>query len=84
VPAHDRSTIEGKIRDVRQAAQGEDLAAIRRLTEELQQASYAMSQQIGAQGQPGPEHGQRDGGAARPEGKGGAGEDVVEGEFREA
>ncbi len=80
VPAGDRTTIEAKIRDLRQAAQGEDLAAIRRLTEELQQASYAMSQQLYAQGQPGPEHGRRAGGASGPSGD----EGVVEGEFREA
>jgi molecular chaperone DnaK len=76
VPALDRTAIQGKIQDLRQAAQGEDVAAIRRLTEELQQASNAMSQQLHAQSQPGA--------TAGPNGNGSAGENVVEGEFREA
>jgi molecular chaperone DnaK len=79
VPAGDRSAIETKIKDLRQAAQGEDVAEIRRLTEELQQASYALSQQLNAQPQPGAGEGRR-----APSSNGGAGEDVVEGEFREA
>jgi molecular chaperone DnaK len=79
VPAGDRSAIDTKIKDLRQAAQGEDVAEIRRLTEELQQASYAMSQQLNAQPQPGAGEGRRAQGS-----NGGAGEDVVEGEFREA
>ncbi|HSB88435.1 MAG TPA: molecular chaperone DnaK [Anaerolineales bacterium] len=77
VPAGDRSKIEAKIQELRQAAQGEDVATIRRLTEELQQASYAMSQQLYAQGQPG---GPSAGGASGPSND----EGVVEGEFREA
>jgi molecular chaperone DnaK len=76
VPALDRTAIQGKIQDLRQATQGEDVAAIRRLTEELQQASNAMSQQIYAQSQPGATPG--------PNGNGAGGENVVEGEFREA
>jgi molecular chaperone DnaK len=80
VPAGDRSKIDAKIQELRQAAQGEDVATIRRLTEELQQASYAMSQQLYAQGQPGPEQGRRAGGASGPS----KDEGVVEGEFREA
>jgi molecular chaperone DnaK len=81
VPAADRTQIEGRIAELRKAAEGEDVAAIKRLTEELQQATYAMSQQLYAQAQPGGEAGGRD----RPESNGGsAGEDVVEGEFREA
>jgi len=79
VPAGDRSAIEAKIKDLRQTAQGEDVAEIRRLTEELQQASYAMSQQLNAQPQPGAGEGPH-----APGSDGGAGEDVVEGEFREA
>ena len=86
VPAGDRTTIGAKIQDLRQAAQSDDLAAIRRLTEELQQASYAMSQQLYAQGQPAPAEGPWSaakgaaGGASGPSGD----EGVVEGEFREA
>ncbi|HET7010485.1 MAG TPA: molecular chaperone DnaK [Anaerolineales bacterium] len=82
VPAGDRTNIEAKIADLRKAAEGEDVAAIKRLTEELQQATYALSQQLYAQAQPG---GAQSGGSARPDSnRGTAGEDVVEGEFREA
>jgi molecular chaperone DnaK len=77
VPASDREQIEAKIADLRKALDGDNIDEIKRLTEEVQQASYALSQQLYAQGSP-PE------GAAEP-GKGGEEEgDVVEGEFREA
>jgi molecular chaperone DnaK len=76
VPAEDRSKIEAQIAELRQALKGDDLAEIKRLTEAVQQASYALSQQLYAQGTP-PE-GQANGGEGEDEG------DVVEGEFREA
>jgi hypothetical protein len=60
--------------------QGDDLAEIKRMTEEVQQASYALSQQMYAQ-QEGPgETPGANGGEAGGEEEG----DVVEGEFREA
>ncbi|MEJ2012720.1 MAG: molecular chaperone DnaK [Anaerolineales bacterium] len=77
VPAGDRSKIESQITELREALKGDDLAEIKRLTEAVQQASYALSQQLYAQ-------------SSQPEGEangGGEGEgegDVVEGEFREA
>ncbi len=75
VPETDRTQIEGKIADLRKALESDDLAEIKRLTEEVQQASYALSQQMYAQTpEPGPE------GNGAPEEEG----DVVEGEFREA
>lgn len=84
VPAADREKIERSISDLREAVQGDDIAEIKRLTEAVQQASYALSQQMyaqqgapdaaGSQGQ-GPSGGSPTG---DPEG------DVVEGEFREA
>jgi molecular chaperone DnaK len=80
VPENDRKQIEEKIEALRQAKEGDDLAEIKRLTEEVQQASYALSQQMYAQ--EGASQGQEPGGAAP-----GGGEeegDVVEGEFREA
>ncbi len=80
VPEADRKRIEEKIAEVREAMQGEDIERIKRLTEELQQASYALSQQLYAQQQ---QASATDGGTAAPE----TGEeegDVVEGEFREA
>jgi molecular chaperone DnaK len=79
VPAGDRQKIEGKVAELREALKGEDLARIKRLTEEVQQASYALSQQMYAQPGQGP--------TTPPSGAGG-GEapqgDVIEGEFREA
>ena len=88
VPEDDRESIEGKVKELREALEGDDLDRIKQLTEELQQASYALSQQLYAQeaegdeSQPQPEA-QADGeGAAPPSGEEEG--DVVEGEFREA
>ena len=78
VPAGDRSKIEGKIQDLRQAINSEDISRIKKLTEELQQASHALSQQIYSQQASAPE------GGPEPPSKNGGEEDVVEGEFREA
>jgi molecular chaperone DnaK len=79
VPAGDRESIEAKIKELHDALQGDDMAKIKKLTEEVQQASYALSQQLYAQ-QGGPSTGGAapDGGGPEEEG------DVVEGEFREA
>jgi len=51
VPAGERSAIEAKINDLKQAAQTENLANIKKSTEDLQNAFYALSQQLYAQGQ---------------------------------
>ncbi|MCX6070169.1 MAG: molecular chaperone DnaK [Chloroflexi bacterium] len=79
VPAGDRQKIEAKVAELREALKGEDAALIKRLTEEVQQASYALSQQMYAQ---------QGGGPTAPPSGGTGGEtpqgDVVEGEFREA
>jgi molecular chaperone DnaK len=83
VPAGDRQRIETKVAELREALKGEDVARIKRLTEEVQQATYALGQQMYAQ---------QGGGAATPPpppaGNPGGGEapkgDVIEGEFREA
>jgi molecular chaperone DnaK len=80
VPETDRKQIEEKIEALRQVKDGDDLAEIKRLTEEVQQASYALSQQMYAQ-EGGPQE-QAPGGAAPGEGEEEG--DVVEGEFREA
>jgi molecular chaperone DnaK len=78
VPASDRQKIEASVKSLRDALQGDDVQKIRRLTEEVQQASYALGQQMYAQSQQqaGPQ-GERPAGGT--EGSG----DVVEGEFRE-
>jgi molecular chaperone DnaK len=77
VPEADRGQIEAKIADLRQALDGDNLDEIKRLTEEVQQASYALSQQLYAQ-EGTPEGGPAADSAGEEEG------DVVEGEFREA
>ncbi len=82
VPATDRGKIEGLINDLKNAMKTEDTARIRQLTEQLQQASYALGQQMYAGQQPsggGPTGGPSGGAAGGP-----GGEDVVDGEFREA
>ncbi|OGO09668.1 MAG: molecular chaperone DnaK [Chloroflexi bacterium RBG_13_66_10] len=77
VPASDREKIEASLKSLREALQGDDVPKIRQLTEQVQQASYALGQQMYAQTQqPGPESG------GPSEGPGSSG-DVVEGEFRE-
>ncbi|GAB4503570.1 MAG: molecular chaperone DnaK [Anaerolineales bacterium] len=78
VPAAERSNIESKINDLKQAAQGEDTARIKQLTEEVQQAFHALSQQLYAQGQPQP--GAASGPSTPPPSDG----DVIDGEVREA
>jgi molecular chaperone DnaK len=79
VPANDRQSIETKVAELREAVQGDDIQKIKRLTEEVQQASYALSQQMYAQqAPPGDEGGPTGTTPGEEEG------DVVEGEFREA
>jgi len=78
VPPADRNRIEDKIRQLREAMTGSDVARIRQLTEEVQQASYALSQQMYAQASPAEAAGTNGGS------RGGSPEDVVEGEFHEA
>jgi molecular chaperone DnaK len=77
VPSAERASIEAKVNELKQAAQGEDVDNIKKLTEELQNTFHALSQQLYAQdqqqGQPqpeGPSSGPQDG-------------DVIEGEVKE-
>jgi molecular chaperone DnaK len=77
VPAAERGTIEGKINDLKSAAQTDDVNRIRKASEEAQQAFHALSQQLYAQGQPQPE---TPGGPAAPNN---GGDDVIEGEVKE-
>lgn len=90
VPPVDRSAIERTIQELKQAKDGDDAARIRQLIERLQQASYAIGQQMYAQQQGG--NGNAQGGAgwegqgheSGPNSEGHPGEqEVVEGEFRE-
>jgi molecular chaperone DnaK len=77
VPAAERSTIEGKINDLKSAAQTDDVNRIKTSSEEVQQAFHALSQQLYAQGQPQPE---TQGGPSAPPNNG---DDVIEGEVKE-
>jgi molecular chaperone DnaK len=73
VPSAERGSIETKVNELKQAAQGEDVDRIKSLTEELQNTFHALSQQMYAQGQPQPEGGP----SASQDG------DVIEGEVKE-
>jgi molecular chaperone DnaK len=83
VPSGERQNIENKIGDLRQAMKGEDIAAIRRLTDELQNAFHALSQQVYAQGSAQPGSNGNGMGGNGSSGSSDEGE-VVEGEFHEA
>ncbi len=84
VPDSDRENIQGKVKELREALEGDDLAQIKKLSEEVQQASYALSQQLYAQ----QSEAEQPEGAAEGQGDGKEDgeqeDDVVEGEFREA
>jgi molecular chaperone DnaK len=83
VPSAERGSIEGKINDLKQAAQSDDVNRIRKATEDAQNAFHALSQQLYAQGQPQPEgQGQgQQGGTSNQTGNDDG--DVVEGEVKE-
>ena len=74
VPSAEKASIETKVNELKQAAQGEDIEHIKKLTEELQNTFHALSQQMYAQGQ---------GGQPQPEGGPAADGNVVDGEVRE-
>ena len=76
VPSAERGAIESKINDLKSAAQSEDLSRIQKASEEVQQAFYALSQQLYAQGQPQPQ-----GGPSTPPPSGSG--DVIDGEVRD-
>ncbi|MBK8900335.1 MAG: molecular chaperone DnaK [Anaerolineaceae bacterium] len=78
----EKSRIEGMIAELKTAVTTEDTNRIKTLTEQLQQASYALSQQLYQSQQPGSQapsgngHGDGRDGQENPD-------DVVEGEFQE-
>ncbi len=78
VPATERGSIESKVSELKQAAQGEDVNHIKKLTEELQNTFHALSQQLYAQGQAQAQP-QPDGGSSSAPQDG----DVIEGEVKE-
>ena len=76
VPAAERGSIETQITDLKQAAQGDDVANIKKQTETLQNSFHALSQQLYAQGEP----------QAQPQGGGQSAPqdgDVIDGEVKE-
>ncbi|MEJ2640823.1 MAG: molecular chaperone DnaK [Desulfosarcinaceae bacterium] len=91
VDADTRTKVEAAMEPLRKAMEGNDVAEIKRLSEELTQASHkvaeAMYQQASAAGQTGPEGaaGAGAGGAAGGAGAnpGGAEDDVVDADFEE-
>jgi len=83
VPEEDRSTIEGTVEDLRQAKDGDDMAQIKQLTEQLQQASYAIGQQMNAQQATQQEPPGGNGAGQPPHGEQASDNEFVEGEFHE-
>jgi molecular chaperone DnaK len=76
VSGSDAQDIQGKIDELKSAAQGDDINRIRQVSEKVQQAFHALSQQLYSQGQPQPET--PGGPSPRPDG-----DDVIEGEVEE-
>jgi molecular chaperone DnaK len=90
VPTSDRNQIESIVEDLKRTKDGDDATKIRQLIEQLQQASYAIGQQMyaqqGAAGGPQAGYGGNGGnggtssyGTGEPAGE----EEVIEGEFSE-
>ncbi len=78
VKPDERSKIEAKINDLKQAAQSDDVNRIKKATDDAQNAFHALSQQLYAQGQP-QAQGQPGGGPSNPPSDG----DVIDGEVKE-
>ncbi len=88
VPAGDRQNIESKLSQLREVMKGNDVARISTLTNEVQNAFYALSQQLyAAQGSGQPDNGNSSGPSMGGNGKKPRNPDdegeVLEGEFRE-
>lgn len=82
VPGNEKDDIQSKVNDLKKAAQGDDAAQIKQLSEEVQQAFHSLSQQLYAQEQPQPE---TEGGPSAPPPSEGDGEgDVIDGEVSDA
>jgi len=79
VPASDKEQIESRISELREVLQTDNFDEIKRLTEEVQQASHALSQQMYAQQEETAGPAGDNGNSPEAEDEG----DVVEGEFRE-
>jgi molecular chaperone DnaK len=80
VPSNERQNIESKINELRTAINGDSVETVRQLTEELQNAFHALSQQVYAQEQAQAGSNGHETQEPQDENEG----EVVEGEFREA
>ena len=85
VPSNEHQNIQNKVSELREALKSDDITQIKRLSDELQNAFHALSQQLYAQGQPQQDEAASGGNghqpsSAKPEDEG----DVIEGEFRQA
>jgi molecular chaperone DnaK len=78
VPAAERGPIEAQISELKQAAQGEDVANIKNATETLQNSFHALSQQLYAQGEPQAQGQPQSSGQSAPQDG-----DVIDGEVKE-
>jgi molecular chaperone DnaK len=83
IPDGDRTTIERTVEDLRQAKDSDDTARIRQLIEQLQQASYAIGQQMYAQQAAAQQAAAGGNGSGTTPSAEETGEEFVEGEFRE-
>jgi molecular chaperone DnaK len=84
VSSEERGKIEAKVNDLKQALQTDDLAPIKKASDELQNMFYALSQQLYAQqGQKPPEGGPQAPGPETPP-PGGNDGDVIDGQVRNA
>jgi molecular chaperone DnaK len=83
VPAAEASRIESAVATLKKAAEGDDVAAIRKAMDELQKASHAMAEVLYRQSQPGPEGAPADAGAGPAgggDGRAGGTDDVIDAE----
>ena len=78
IPADQRSSVEAKVQELRQAMTGEDVSRIKSLTEALQQ-EYSQVMTANAQAQAAPDAGAAPQGGETPKPDG----DVIDGEFTE-
>ena len=83
VSSEERGKIEGKVSDLKQAVQSDDMNRVKKTTDELQNMFYALSQQMYAQDQKPPEGGPQPEGPQTPP-PGGNDGDVIDGEVRDA
>jgi molecular chaperone DnaK len=78
VPAAERGPIETQINDLKQAAQGDDTANIKKHAETLQNTFHALSQQLYSQGEPQAQGQAQNGEQSAPQDG-----DVIDGEVKE-